>query len=278
MYPEKKKTRMPTLEFCVLGSGSSGNCSLLRLSNGAWVMIDAGFSMKQTKERMRTHGLRFDMVSDVLLTHLDRDHFNPAWCRTFQLNGTRVHMHAEHVDRAKRAGIHADCIVAFDGGMTLHGTEIETIRFAHDVLGTVGFIFDNGGVRFGFATDLGRVPDELLDRFVNLDAVAFESNYDPIMQEESNRPDSLKERITNGQGHLSNEQSLAAITHIASASQLQHVVLLHLSQQCNAPSRIRDLYQDNLPHLYSTLTLTSQDRCSHLLSIAPRGAESQIAA
>jgi glyoxylase-like metal-dependent hydrolase (beta-lactamase superfamily II) len=71
---------MNNLEFFVLGSGSSGNCSLLRV-NGNWVMIDCGFSMKQTKERMRTHGVQLEQIQDVVLTHLDRDHFNPVWCR-----------------------------------------------------------------------------------------------------------------------------------------------------------------------------------------------------
>ncbi len=168
---------MSNLDFFVLGSGSSGNCSLLRLDT-KWVMIDAGFSMKQTKERMRTHGLTLDDVSDVLITHFDRDHFNPVWCRTFLQRGVRVHLHKRHIARASRAGLDESCMVQFDSNIELHGSCIETVHFDHDSLGTVGFIFDTGGIRFGFATDLGRVPKQLLDKFVNLDAVAFESNYD----------------------------------------------------------------------------------------------------
>ena len=230
-------------------------------------MIDAGFSMKQTRERMRTHSVQLDKVQDVVVTHFDRDHFNPVWCRTFLQRGVRVHLHEEHVTRAKRAGLDDSCIVPFNRKLQLHGTEVEAIRFSHDTLGTVGFIFDTGRVRFAFATDLGQVPQELLDRFIDLDVIAFESNYDPLMQQQSNRPESLKSRIMDGEGHLSNEQSLAAICHIASESTLQHIVLLHLSRQCNSPQIIRDLYIDNLPHLHKRLTITSQERCSRLLSI-----------
>lgn len=161
-------------------------------------------------------------------------------------------------------------MVPFVNRAEVQGTHVETVQIAHDSLGTVGFIFDTGVVRFGFATDLGRVPQSLLDRFINLDAVAFESNYDPTMQLESNRPDSLKHRIMNGDGHLSNEQSLAAICHIASESELQQIVLLHISRQCNSPQLIRDLYIDNLPHLHKCVTVTSQNRCSRLLSINPQ--------
>jgi phosphoribosyl 1,2-cyclic phosphodiesterase len=258
---------MSHLEFCVLGSGSSGNCSLLHLGSKRWVMIDAGFSMKQTKERMKTHSITLDMVSDLLLTHLDRDHFNPAWCRTLKQRGIRVHVHLHHVARARSAGIAEECIVPFDGRVDLRGVDVETVSVAHDVLGTIGFIFDINSVRIGYATDLGHVPTKLLERFVNLDAVIIESNYDPMMQRMSPRPQSLKDRIMSGDGHLSNEQSLAAIKHIEAESRLQHIILIHLSQQCNAPSIIRSLYQNNLPHLLHSLTITCQDRCSRLLLI-----------
>ncbi len=230
-------------------------------------MIDCGFSMKQTKERMRTHDVQLDMVTDVVVTHLDRDHFNPVWCRTFSQRGVMVHLHESHVGRATRAGLDRACIVPFNNAFELHGAAVEPVHVAHDTLGTFSFIFDTGKTRFGFATDLGRVPKHLLDRLVNLDGVAFESNYDPILQKMSNRPESLKSRIMDGEGHLSNSQSLAAICHIASESNLQHIVLLHLSRQCNSPAIIRDLYLDNLAHLYNSVTITSQDRCSRLLSI-----------
>lgn len=262
---------MSDLSFFVLGSGSSGNCSLLRIGT-EWVMIDAGFSMKQTKERMRTHGVQLADVQDVVVTHFDRDHFNPVWCKTFKQRGVRVHLHEQHRNRALRIGLDESCIVPFANNLQLHNAHIEAVRFAHDMLGTVGFIIDTGHVRFGFATDLGRVPQQLLDRFVDLDAVAIESNYDPLMQEMSNRPDALKRRIMDGEGHLSNEQSLAAVCHIASESDLQHIVLLHLSRQCNTPSAIQALYEDHSPHLTPLLTLTNQERCSRLLSIVKQPA------
>ena len=268
---------MSDLSFCVLGSGSSGNCSLLQLGEDRWAMIDAGFSMKQTKLRMKTHDISMDMVNDFLLTHLDRDHFNPAWCRTIARLKIRVHVYKDHVARATRAGISMDCIVPFEDNIDLYGINVETIQFAHDALGTSGFIFDTGSVRFGFATDLGCVPSKLLDKYVNLDAIAIESNYDPTMQLESNRPQFLKERIMGGDGHLSNQQSMDAIEHIAAKSRLQHIVLLHLSRQCNTPSIVRAMYRDHLPALGGFLTITQQDRCSRLLSVQSRRREATSA-
>ena len=260
---------MSHFAFCVLGSGSSGNCSLLKINESKWIMIDAGFSMRQTKERMRTHNICMDDVGDVLLTHLDRDHFNPAWCRTLLNRGIFVHLHERHVDRGIRAGLDPKIMKPFTTSIDFEHLHVETVHMAHDVLGTVGFIFNYAQcqTRFGFATDLGRVPQSLLDTFTSLDMLAFESNYDPTMQRASGRPDFLQDRIMGGGGHLSNEESLAAVKHIAENSNLQHIVLLHLSRQCNASAIIRDLYQDHLAHLYDCVTITDQDRCSRLLRL-----------
>lgn len=262
---------MSGFAFCVLGSGSSGNCSLLQIDSQRWVMIDAGFSLRQTASRMRTHNISLDDVGDVLLTHLDRDHFNPVWCRTIATRNIKVHLYEGHVERALAAGLQPDSLLPFTTSVKLGCVTVETIHMAHDALGTVGFIFNHSGFRFGFATDLGRVPESLLNAFTSLDAIAIESNYDPTMQSRSGRPEWLKERIMGGGGHLSNEESLDAIRMISSNSRLQHIVLLHLSQQCNSPAIIRNLYQENLAHLYDTVTITSQTQCSRLLRLEKLG-------
>jgi len=208
-------------------------------------------------------------ISDLLLTHLDRDHFNPVWCRTLLSRGISVHLHERHIDRGIRAGLDRKIIKPFTTSIDFESVQIETVHMAHDALGTVGFIFNHAEcqTRFGFATDLGRVPQALLDAFTSLDVLAFESNYDPTMQRTSGRPEFLQDRIMGGGGHLSNEESLAAVKHISKNSNLQHIVLLHLSRQCNSPAIIRDLYQDNLTHLYNCVTITDQDRCSRLLRL-----------
>ena len=72
------------------------------------------------------------------------------------------------------------------------------------------------------------MPDPLLDHFADVDVLAFESNYDRSMQRKR-PPEFLKQRIMNGAGHLSNEQSLHAVRRIAAQSDLDAVMLLHLS-------------------------------------------------
>jgi phosphoribosyl 1,2-cyclic phosphodiesterase len=72
----------------------------------------------------------------------------------------------------------------------------------------------------------------MIDHLRGVDVLALESNYCPVLQVASDRPRFLKDRIMCGSGHLSNEQCARAVGLIAPRS---HVVLLHLSQECNTP-------------------------------------------
>jgi len=247
---------------------------VLRLPD-RWVMIDCGFSLRQTKQRLKVHGLSLEQFKDVVVTHFDRDHFNPVWCKTIRIHKSRVHLHELHVSKALSQGLSQENLVPFKKHFKLGNTKVESIHVAHDALGTMSYIFDNGTQRLGFATDLGRVPDHLISSMTHLDILAFESNYDPAMQLASNRPEFLKERIMGGGGHLSNAQSCMAVKQIAAQSTLQHIVLLHLSRQCNDTKHIFELYQAHLSHLASKVTISHQDRPTGLLSASEQPVESQ---
>jgi phosphoribosyl 1,2-cyclic phosphodiesterase len=75
------------------------------------------------------------------------------------------------------------------------------------------------------------------------------------MQLASNRPGFLKDRIMGGKGHLSNEECIDAVRAIAWPREPEHVVLLHLSRECNCPDLVRDLWRSALPALEPRLTI-----------------------
>ena len=147
----------------------------------------------------------------------------------------------------------------------------------HDSHGTVAYVIRHGETALGWATDLGRAEAALLSFFQGhqLDALAIESNYDRDMQLLSDRPPFLIERIMGGAGHLSNRQSLEAVLEIASASELQHLVLLHRSEQCNCLSRINALWAAQAPHLHDRMVIASQDEASGIMTVRPSGALSR---
>lgn len=296
-----------TIRFTVLGSGSRGNATAIPLGRGrcasgdgggesvggdagenvggsvggrpALLLVDAGLSPRMTNKRLAAFGWSCEQVTDILLTHLDRDHFAPGWAAVAAKRGIRVHVHTRHRNRAVWCGLDGRCIEMFgdDDEVVIGGGGEEDVGdaairaqpylMAHDSLGTVGYVLEADGVRLGFATDLGRVTEGLLGHLSGVDALAIESNYDRGMQETSDRPVFLKRRIMGGAGHLSNEQSLEAVLEIARDVELTHVTPLHLSQQCNRPELITRMYAERAPELLDRLTMTNQHRATPLLEV-----------
>ncbi len=256
------------MALCVLGSGSGGNCSVLIVQKPGErrrvILIDAGLGPRTVRSRLAARGVDVREVTDIVLTHLDSDHFEPTWVNFARSRGgITLRVHERHLSIAQRAGALFMRCEPFGGNFVIGqgggGPEVEfrPLRNHHDELGSYAFRVDSEAGRLGFATDLGRVPDELHEHFAEVDALALESNYCPRMQMESGRPAFLKQRIMGGAGHLSNQESFDAVRAIAKRAALQHVVLLHLSRQCNDPTLIREMYRAT-PELAARLTITSQ--------------------
>ena len=266
-----------SLELCILGSGSSGNCAVVR-SHAGVILIDAGLGPRTTAKRMDGTGVSVRDVRAICLTHLDRDHFSPTWVGTIATRGIRIFCHNHKVNDLLRATMNFESarkhrrmfkslIRPFGTSRPfepMRGLSIQAIKLAHDADGSHGFILDGFKGRLGFATDLGHVPGELIDRFAgDLDVLALESNYDPQMQRDSSRPWFLKQRIMGGRGHLSNEQAFDAIRRILDRCERhsrrlpQHIVLLHRSRECNCPHVVKRLFTQD-PRVAARLTIADQ--------------------
>jgi phosphoribosyl 1,2-cyclic phosphodiesterase len=265
-----------SLEFCVLASGSSGNCTVVRTPAGV-MLIDAGIGPRMTAMRLNGTGAHLREVTAICLTHLDRDHFSLGWAGFIASRGVRVFCHSQRIDELLDVlgeELRKN-VVGFDEMFEpMDGVRVDPISLAHDRAGSHGFLIEGFGCRVGYATDLGRVPAELVERFVDLDVLAIESNYDPLMQEQGARPHFLKQRIMGGRGHLSDEQALAAVRQIldrcerCGARLPAHIVLLHRSRQCNCPNLVRKPFSRDA-RIARRLTLAEQFERSGWLRSRP---------
>ncbi|HIQ00259.1 TPA: MBL fold metallo-hydrolase, partial [Candidatus Bipolaricaulota bacterium] len=61
------------MRICTLGSGSTGNATLVE-APGGWILVDAGLSWRELHRRAARMGLRLAGASTVLLTHEHTDH------------------------------------------------------------------------------------------------------------------------------------------------------------------------------------------------------------
>jgi hypothetical protein len=269
--------------MCVLASGSGGNCTAIVLKRGMVrrvVLIDLGLSPRRTFKMLAGLGLRPDQIDEAIVTHLDADHFKLEWLNALPKHA-RLRMHARHArqigltDRSDAVG---GGVRAFEDAFELDegqgGVTVRPLLMSHDESGVATFRMDMpglGGGSLGFCTDLGRVTEELLshltdnhglgEAWAGIDVLAMESNYCPKMQLASPRPWFLKQRIMGGRGHLSNHEALEAIRAI---SPREHVVLLHLSRECNDPAIVADMHAG----ADYALTITDQFRPTRWISLA----------
>ncbi len=280
--PSRRSVGKPsgTLGVCVLGSGSGGNATVLRLGETA-LLIDAGFGPRTTDKRLAQAGLSLSNLQAVCLTHLDQDHFRKSWTATLLKHGIPIYVHGWHYAELMRlpggaelrdAGLaHAFESQPFE---PMPGVSASTVRLQHDKQGTIGYRFDTHVGSVGHATDLGHAPPALIEHMAGIDLLCIESNYDEHMTRNSSRPSWVNRRNMSDAGHLSNEQSFEAVRAIADLSPAgnpRHVVLLHRSSQCNHPMKVRHAFERD-PELAPRITLTDQRRLTRWLNVKPMNA------
>lgn len=250
-----------SLDFAVIGSSSAGNTAFLRVQTPRatrQILIDGGISPRATKGFLSALGYELAETSDLLFTHFDHDHAKAGWARAAMRDGIMLRCSHSHLRLARERGYPDVCVETFDArgdGFTLGEMHVIPCENPHDDGGTVAFRIETPAGSLGFATDLGRASGALIESLRGVDILAIESNYDRAMQLSSNRPEFLKDRIMGGKGHLSNEECIDAVRAIAWPREPEHVVLLHLSRDCNCPDLVRNLWKRALPSLEPRLTI-----------------------
>lgn len=246
----------------VLGSGSGGNATLLQIEDEGIThhfLIDAGLSPKETARRLAEHDVSIQDIEGILTTHMHTDHFRDAWCKPCRTHGIHVYFHRQHARLWWKKGVYDIETTELSSRFVLTPhTLLRTFALPHDQQGSTGMLFEHGGRKLGFLTDLGHAPEGLFRIFKEIDVLAIESNYDPPLQEASPRPPYLKQRIMGERGHLSNQQSIEAVQRFQETSSLEQIILLHLSEQCNSPAMIETLYEERAPDLVSRLVFSHQ--------------------
>jgi len=221
-----------------LQSGSNGNCIFVE-SNGTRLLFDAGLTAKKTAESLAEVGVDVRSVHGVLISHDHADHVKGAGAlhRKFDLPIWLTRKTCVAAAAYRKNPVHLESPQFFKAGQRIrfdNDVTVETLPTPHDAVDGVGFIVDDGTLRFGILTDLGHVFPELEQIFPTLDGVLIESNYDPKMLEANEKyPTWLKDRIRGKHGHLSNRDVASLIKK--AGWRLRVACLGHLSQENNTP-------------------------------------------
>ena len=117
-------------------------------------------------------------------------------------------------------------------------------RISHDAVDPVGYMIKKDEKTLVYVTDTGYITGDILKTLKNADAYIMETNHNVEMLQMCNRPWSLKQRILDDCGHLSNEDSAYAMSQLI-GEKTKHIYLAHLSQEANLP----DLAEMTVRHI-----------------------------
>lgn len=217
--------------FTVLGSGSSGNCSLV--SHGdTHLLIDAGFSGKEIQARMEARGFNPEKLTAILVTHEHGDHVKSVHTLSrrfeapiFATEGT--------FDAAIQGKKFFDWIEVRAGRSFNVGTmAIHPISLPHDAADPIAFRIECAGKKLGHLTDFGYVSGLVKESLKGCDSIVLEANHDLEMLKNGPYPWSLKQRIAGRLGHLSNDAAMELLPDILH-DDIQKLVFAHLSDTNN---------------------------------------------
>lgn len=228
--------------FKILGSSSRGNAAFLNTGTSK-ILIDAGFSGKQIADKLNAIGESIEALDAVFLSHDHSDHAQGIRGIS-QRSDLPIFANRDTAD-AVQAKLKKSVNWQFFQTGTEFGFKDLTVRsysLPHDAYDPVGFNFYWGQAgdlftppgSLAWVTDLGYIPEHVKLQVQQVETLVIESNFDPdLLDRDTKRPWSIKQRIKGRHGHLSNESTLNFLNAMLAESQIKQIYLAHLSKDCN---------------------------------------------
>ena len=220
------------MKLWVLGSGSSGNAVLIECGESR-VLVDAGFGTRTLAGRLRAIGIAPASIEACIVTHEHTDHVKGAaagarrWGWTVYASEGTVEAWPELQQ--------SNCIgIARGATIDLSRMQVSTYATPHDAASPIGVRVTSRstGASAVVCTDIGHVSDGVRALCREADLLVLESNHDEGMLRAGPYPPSVRARIASRTGHLSNTACASLVRDVVHAD-LAHVVLAHLSENCN---------------------------------------------
>jgi phosphoribosyl 1,2-cyclic phosphodiesterase len=233
-----------SVRVCVLGSGSKGNSTWVA-TESTRVLIDAGFSRRETLARLAAAGEPADRCTALLISHEHSDHI-------YGLDKLALSWKCPvHITAATRAVLQSGAKIEAWETMTpgtrfqVGDIEISPFCIPHDAVDPVAFTLVAQGIKIAIVTDLGYIPELVKQRVEGCHCLVFESNHDLEMLKVGPYPWHVKQRVMGRQGHLSN-LATAEFLEADYDGSAQVIVLAHLSETNNHPEIARLSAEDAL--------------------------------
>jgi phosphoribosyl 1,2-cyclic phosphodiesterase len=241
-----------SIRFISLSSSSQhGNAYLLEGPKGTRILIDCGIRLRRMEKILGELGIDPHTIQGIFLTHEHQDHTMSLKLRIPfpQRYGIPVYATPDFWSVIKKS---IGCLdvnlcrrVPRSGILRVGEFYISSLVKPHDAVDPISYIVRTKNTQVGVVTDLGWVPDTLVEQLQGSEYLIFESNYDPEMEMNSGRDYHLVHRVMGNQGHLSNHQAGKALAQIVTRN-TRGVLLAHLSLDCNRPELAQKVVSQEL--------------------------------
>ena len=218
------------MRYASLGSGSKGNATLIQ-SNNTTIMVDCGFSVKETEKRLKRLNQKPDEITALFVTHEHGDHIRGVgpFARKYKLPVCMTRGTAKW----NSLGVIPDIrYISVDDNIDIGELNVNSYTVPHDANEPCQFVIRNKNKRFAMLTDVGHCTEHIKTQLKQCDALLLECNHDKTMLLNGSYPISLKERVAGLYGHLSNEQASEILNEIQH-EQLNTISIAHVSDKNN---------------------------------------------
>lgn len=224
------------MRFASLGSGSAGNALVVEVGRSR-VMLDCGFSIKETSLRLARLNLVPDDLTGIVITHEHDDHAGgafkfaakhqiPVWLTYGTLKMAARYLPSQHDLELNVVDSHCAFSIA--------DINIQPFPVPHDAREPIQCTFSDGGNTLGVLTDVGRITPYIEEKLSGCKALVLECNHDARLLQAGPYSWTLKQRVGGDLGHLENSISAELLAKLDNR-QLQHIVAAHLSAKNNTP-------------------------------------------
>jgi len=232
------------LRFKSLGSGSSGNATLIEARSGTQttrLLIDCGLGLRDLEARLVEAGTQAQAIDAIFITHEHGDHIGcaqqfikrhstPLWIS----QGTWLAV----VNETWTSYQHLLNIARDGDPIEMGALQAQPFTVPHDAREPLQLRCTDGDRHLGVVTDLGHASAHVVQALQGCHSLMLEANHDPDLLQASSYPSFLKQRVAGPWGHLANEAAadlLARVKHV----NLNHVIAAHLSERNNSPELAR---------------------------------------
>ncbi len=226
------------MRFASLGSGSEGN-GLVVEAGASRILLDCGFSTKETVSRLARLGLEPSDLAGIVVTHEHSDHIGGVtrFANKFNLPVWLTHGSLAFLSNLDQMPLDAR-VIDSHASFAVDDLYVEPFPVPHDAREPIQFVFGDGQHRLGVLTDTGTITPHIEQMLTGCDALVLECNHDTKMLANGPYPTSLKQRVSGRYGHLDN-LAAADLLRSIDTSKLAHLLAAHLSHKNNLPELAR---------------------------------------